>query len=250
MKVVFAGPSLPDARLHAGAIDVRGPAAVGDMAKAVIEGATAIGLIDGFFENVASVWHKEILFALSEGVQVFGAASMGALRAAECAPFGMIGVGAVFAAYAGGTIVDDDAVGQVHGPEELDYIALSDPLVNIAATLDVLQREHLIADDEAAAIRGAAWAMFFKDRTYANVLAAAASLTGSRRAEIARLIDIHRRDLKREDALALLARVTAAPDSRVAPPSDWRFEETQIWRRLRDQWRNEVNRRESATAAA
>ena len=47
------------------------------MAKAVIEGATVIGLIDGFFENVASVWHKEILFALSEGVQVFGAASMG-----------------------------------------------------------------------------------------------------------------------------------------------------------------------------
>ena len=162
----------------------------------------------------------------------------------------MIGVGAVFAAYAGGRIVDDDAVAQVHGPEELDYIALSDPLVNIAATLDVLRRERLIAVEEDAAIRGAARAMFFKDRTYANALAAAGSLSESRRAEIARLIDTHRRDLKREDALALLARVADAPDSRVAPPPDWRFEETQIWRRLRDQWRNEVNGRESATAAA
>ena len=250
MKVVFAGPSLPDARLHAGAVEVRSPAAVGDIAKAVLEGATVIGLVDGFFENVASVWHKEILFALSEGVQVFGAASMGALRAAECASFGVIGVGAVFATYASGAIVDDDAVGQVHGPEELDYIALSDPLVNITATLDVLRRQRLISAEEDAAVRGAAEAMFFKDRTYARVLAATGTLSLARRTEIARLIDLHRRDLKREDALALLARVATAADSRVAPPLDWRFEETQFWRRHCDQWRNEVNGRKAATAVA
>ncbi|MEJ0097006.1 MAG: TfuA-like protein [Bauldia sp.] len=53
------------------------------MSKAVLAGASVIGLVDGVFENVASVWHKEILYALSEGVQVFGAASMGALRAAD-----------------------------------------------------------------------------------------------------------------------------------------------------------------------
>ena len=53
----------------------------------------AIGIIDGVFLDVASVWHREILWALSQGVHVFGAASMGALRAAELDGFGMRGVG-------------------------------------------------------------------------------------------------------------------------------------------------------------
>ncbi len=85
MKVVFAGPSLPDreAAANSGSIDFRAPAALGAVRKAVLAGASVIGLVDGVFENVASVWHKGILYALSEGVQVFGAASMGALRAAE-----------------------------------------------------------------------------------------------------------------------------------------------------------------------
>ncbi len=174
MKIVFAGPTLPDAADHAGDVVVRGPAALGDVARAVLQGATVIGIVDGYFENVASVWHKEILYALSEGVTVIGAASMGALRAAECAPFGMIGVGAVFAAYAGGALIDDDAVGQVHGPEELGYIPLSEPLVNIIATIHDLRAAGAIAETEYAAIAAMARASFFKERTWDTILAAAA----------------------------------------------------------------------------
>ena len=48
--------------------------------------AEAIGIIDGYFERVPSVWHKEILWAMAEGIHVFGSASMGALRAAELLP--------------------------------------------------------------------------------------------------------------------------------------------------------------------
>jgi hypothetical protein len=249
MKVIFAGPSLPDAADHAGAVHVRGPAALGDVAKAVLQGATVIGIVDGFFESVASVWHKEILFALSQGVQVFGAASMGALRAAECAPYGMIGVGEVFAAYASGRLVDDDAVGQVHGPAELDYVALSDPLVNIEATLDRLSEQRLVTPGEEAALRAAARELFFKERTFAHVTAAA-PLSDMRKVEVMALFARHRRELKREDALALVARVTAAADARVTPPGGWRFEETQIWERLRAQWQNEVNAGKPTVAAA
>jgi hypothetical protein len=241
MKVVFAGPSLPDREFCAGASSVafRAPAALGDVTKAVVEGATVIGLVDGVFESVAAVWHKEILYALSEGVQVLGAASMGALRAAECAPFGMIGVGTIFAAYASGQLVDDDAVAQVHGPAELDYIALSEPLVNIEATVDALRRWELITEEEDAQIRQAARATFFKERSYDSVVAAA-SLSLPRRAVIAGLIERHRRDLKREEAGELVVRVAAASDRRVSPPSHWRFEETQIWRELLQGWRAEV----------
>ena len=34
----------------------------------------AIGIIDGFFESVPSVWHKEILYAIHAGIPVFEAA--------------------------------------------------------------------------------------------------------------------------------------------------------------------------------
>ncbi len=88
MKILFAGPSLagthyvpapPGCADESGgqAVEVRGPAAQGDIGRAVLQGASAIGLFDGRCEDTASVWHKEILFALSRGVTVLGAASMG-----------------------------------------------------------------------------------------------------------------------------------------------------------------------------
>ena len=239
MKVVFVGPTLAGPRLRRGrgGVDVRGPAAQGDVAEAVLQGAAVIGLVDGFFEQSAAVWHKEILYALAEGVQVFGAASMGALRAAECAAFGMVGVGEVFDGYASGKIVDDDAVAQLHGPEELDYMPLSEPLVNIEATIEVLRGKRLVTERESADIQSVAKALFFKERAYERVLAGAKSLGHERRIEIAGLIARFRRDVKREDAEALMERVSAAADSRVAPPTGWEFAETPIWRRLLDDLR-------------
>ena len=127
------------------AFELRGPAAYGDVARAVIDGATAIGIVDGRFEDTRAVWHKEILFALSEGVAVAGAASMGALRAAECAAFGMIGIGDVYRRYVSGEFDDDGDVAQLHGPAELGFLALSEPLANIVATLEALEAESLIS---------------------------------------------------------------------------------------------------------
>ena len=72
-----------------------------------------IGIIDGGFEYTAPVWHKEILYALSAGTRVLGAASMGALRAAECHSFGMTGVGSIFKEYRDGTRIDDSDVAQI-----------------------------------------------------------------------------------------------------------------------------------------
>ncbi|MBN8893029.1 MAG: hypothetical protein J0H91_22335 [Rhodospirillales bacterium] len=77
--IVFAGPSLGRFAPSAAArIDLRPPAACGDIARAVALRPRAIGLIDGLFETTASVWHKELVFALAEGIAVYGAASMGA----------------------------------------------------------------------------------------------------------------------------------------------------------------------------
>ena len=59
------------------------PSAQGDVYRVAQERPSAIGIVDGYFEGVLSVWHKEILWAMAEGIHVFGSASMGALRAAE-----------------------------------------------------------------------------------------------------------------------------------------------------------------------
>ena len=66
---------------------------------------------------------------------MFGAASMGALRAAELAAFGMEGVGAIFEAFREGVLEDDDEVAVIHGPAEFGYPVLSEAMVNIRRTL-------------------------------------------------------------------------------------------------------------------
>src|ERR1041384_8086509 len=101
--IVFLGPTLAlaDARQLLDATYL-GPVSQGDVLRAAQARPAAIAIIDGYFARVPAVWHKEILWALSQGVWVFGASSMGALRAAELEPFGMIGVGRVFAGFRDG----------------------------------------------------------------------------------------------------------------------------------------------------
>src|SRR5882757_8592926 len=76
---VFVGPTRVK-RADYPAIDFFPPAALGSVFRAMERGYRRIGIIDGFFGNTPSVWHKEILFAISKGFEVSGAASTGALR--------------------------------------------------------------------------------------------------------------------------------------------------------------------------
>jgi hypothetical protein len=131
--VVFTGPTLPKAEAEARlGGTILPPARQGDIWRAVrTHRPVAIGLIDGVFFHQPAIWHREILWALAEGVHVFGAASMGALRAAELAPFGMRGVGKVFEAFRDGfwpgfsePFEDDDEVAVIHAPAELGHAAM------------------------------------------------------------------------------------------------------------------------------
>ena len=132
---VFAGPSLDRADASVPGITYLPPAAEGDIYRAARQGPRAIGLIDGYFEAQPAVWHKEILWAMSQGIHVFGAASMGALRAAELWSFGMVGAGTIYRAYRRGTLIDDAEVAVLHGPAELGYPSVTEALVNVRANL-------------------------------------------------------------------------------------------------------------------
>lgn len=172
--VVFVGPSLPPNEvraLHPKAL-VYPPVRQGDIVSVLREHApTAIGIIDGVFLDVLSVWHKEILLALDEGVAVLGAASMGALRAAECAPYGMQGVGTIFQMYADGRLTRDDEVAVIHTTEEFGFKAMSEPLVNLRLNLQRAAATGVIGHDLAAALLDEAADTYFPDRSWSQVFA-------------------------------------------------------------------------------
>src|SRR6202022_1677498 len=131
------GPSLPPAfRPVDPALEWRPPGKQGEVYEAALARPAIIGIIDGYFEVTPTVWHKEILWAMAQGIHVYGSASIGALRAAELHTFGMIGLGRIFAAYRDGILTDDDEVAVLHGPEELGYPPLTEAMGEIRATLD------------------------------------------------------------------------------------------------------------------
>ncbi len=235
MKILFAGPSLYGTSWAADEPSViedvvcRGPACQGDLARAVVEGATAIGLIDGRFEDIAAVWHKEILYAIEEGVQVFGAASMGALRAAECSPFGMIGVGTVFERYRHGDLVDDAAVAQSHAPAELGYAPLTEALVNVEATLGRFVKLGAIDADEAAKLERSARGLFFKERTWPRILFDAGVKCETQSQRLLQLVRRCRVDVKQQDALILAEYLAYLDPVRKAAPGEWRLQPTFTW---------------------
>lgn len=115
---VFAGPTLPTARVRElvpGAV-CHPPVRHGDLLRLDTAPGDTVVVIDGLWHQSAPVRHKEILLLLAEGVRVVGAASMGALRAAELAPYGMTGVGQIFDQLRTGVLDADDEVAVLHTP--------------------------------------------------------------------------------------------------------------------------------------
>jgi hypothetical protein len=212
--LAFAGPSLTGAdRLSFPHIDWRPPAEAGDLLR-LPRGAGTICLIDGYFDHRPAVRHKEILLLQSEGIRIFGASSIGALRAAEMQAFGMAGVGAIFAAYARGTIAGDDEVALIHAGPERDWRPLSVPMVDVRATLCRARRQNVVTRDEARALLDAAAAIHYVDRDWASVCAAVER--GAERHAFERWLETGAVSQKRDDALACLH---AAIEDTEPPPA-------------------------------
>ncbi|MGB0035138.1 MAG: TfuA-like protein [Candidatus Acidiferrales bacterium] len=249
---VFVGPTLPvqEARMELDAIYLP-PASQGDVFRVTRKKPKAIGIIDGYFESVRSVVHKEILWAMSQGIPVYGSASMGALRAAELAAYGMRGVGKVFEAYRDGEIEDDDEVAVGHGPAEYHFLPVTDSMVNIRATLAAAERDSIIPRATRTELERIAKATFYKERGYALILQLG-SETGLRAGEIEALrewLPHGQVDQKREDALEMLRLIrTEAPDKRKSSPI-CEFENSLTWQRILRGWRQPPRRTRSRRRA-
>ena len=240
--LVFLGPTLPAAEAMARLpCTLLPPAGQGDVFRAVRElRPRAIGLIDGVFLSARPVWHREILWALDQGVAVFGAASMGALRAAELLPFGMRGVGRVFEAFRDGRwpgeetpFEDDDEVAVVHAPAELGAGALSDAMVDLRDTLAAAAAAGVIDGDARLRLTGAMKALHFPDRSFLRLAEMARQVlpAGPAKAFSDFLADgiVPR---KRLDACALLDAMAAFLAGPPAEPPDFVFQQAQVWERF------------------
>lgn len=225
--VVFIGPSIPQSRareLLPEAVFLP-PASMGDVLSVVTSYRPhSISIIDGTFLSTMSVFHKEILYALQQGIWVLGASSMGALRAAECHRYGMIGVGSIFERLVSGDIVDDDEVALTHGDEESGFRAVTDAFVTIRATVEAMVVEGSLSQGVAEMILAEQKARWFPDRRLSDILTQAAAM-GTAPAALNAMRDCLRRhdhDPKRADAEALLLRVRELPPGQI--PLDERID--------------------------
>ena len=193
--VIYVGPTLD--RAEASEIleaDYRPPISRGDLDR-LPEHIKIVGIVDGEFFQTLAVSPKEIVRTLDRGIKIFGASSMGALRASETYRFGTVGIGRVFTMFRDGVIDEDDEVALFYDPAT--FRSLSVPLVNIRFTLEMARAEGVINSGELQQLISRMKSLYFPDRTYAALERFCPSLV-----EILRRLRIP--DVKKEDAIEML----------------------------------------------
>lgn len=215
--LVFVGPSLSheEAAVFAPEAVLLPPAAMGDVISALERYRPhAIVLIDGGFQQSLSVFHKELIEAMARGVWVIGASSMGALRAAECATYGMIPIGEIAAAFLTGELEGDDEVALVHADATDGYRPLSDAMVEIRATILAAAAIGLLSFDDANRLIDGQKRRWFVERSLAAAELEAREQFGwseEQSAAFGAFIRSDRVDQKSRDAREALRALVALP---------------------------------------
>jgi len=189
--LIYAGTTLDPGtiaeQLPDDEVIVKGPVAHGDFSTDLMEHEPAhVLIIEGYFHQSLSVWHKEIVWAMQmPGVKgVYGAASMGALRAADLANYGMYGCGKIFNWFFEGVTFREADVSCIYGRSP------TIPMVNVAGALDKAVELGSVDEEMADRLYAKAKAIHWTERT------------AKRLGPLAQLIEIHNQ--KAIDALELL----------------------------------------------
>ncbi len=206
---VFLGPTLSGerARTLAPGVVVHPPIRHLDVLRLDLGAGDTVAVVDGLFFQTAAVRHKELLWLLDQGVRVAGSSSMGALRAAELAPFGMRGVGTVYDAFASGRVDGDDEVAVAHGDAESGWRSFTDPLINIRCAASRAHEAGVLTELEAHTVVCRAREMPFTQRKLTRAIRA--GLDGDTAAAFEDWAQAHSWDAKAEDAVLLLTEAAA-----------------------------------------
>ncbi len=207
--VVFTGTSISHS--DAGKIldaDYRPPVKRHDIRRLMTAPPEIIGIIDGVFFDRAAVAHREIIEALKTGITVVGGASMGALRASELEPYGMIGVGRIYEMYRDGIIESDDEVAVTFDSETLE--PLSVPLVNVRMTIELGQEMGVLTEGQVSAIMDITRKIFYPERNYRDIINECVKkgvISDSEREKLLDFFKVHEVDVKRQDAVLVLEKI-------------------------------------------
>jgi hypothetical protein len=233
---VFVGPSLPPGEGSADGAVYHPPVRHGDLFALDPGAGDRILIIDGVYQQDAPIRHKEIVAMLRRGVAVFGAASLGALRATELEACGMVGLGRVFAAYRSGELDADADVAVLQADADHDHRALTVAHVTVRFGVRALVAAGKVTPEDGARLIDLSAALHFTERNPAALLVAA-NAAGLAEASAALLCSIgDGGDVKRRDAAEAIravasGEVTAPAGGASAIPvssyeAEWTLEET------------------------
>ncbi len=213
--IVYAGLSIPfdEAKEILDSTDdveviYKRPIKRGDLSQALKENPDIIAIIDGVFHQNSAVGHKEILSVLKKDIKVFGASSMGALRASELDTLGMTGIGYVYNQYASGEVDSDDDVAVMLDSETLE--PLSEPLINMKYVFENAADENVLTLDEKEELLAIAKKTYYPKRNYAKTLSDS-DLDSDKKGELINFIR-ESKDIKKEDAKELLYHICSLVD--------------------------------------
>ena len=138
---VYAGLSVKEAEIKAvlPSADYAEPIRRGNTFRDIRDGYHVIVIIDGRFQQSMAVSPSELMDTMRCGIKIYGSSSMGALRAVELEPYGMIGFGKIFEYIKQTPYFRDDYLGQIF--TEGDHETLSEPYVNFMFSLAKMKQE-------------------------------------------------------------------------------------------------------------
>lgn len=234
--IIFAGPSIREEKILEilPNADIRPPAKQGDLYLATRDNPRVILLIDGFFESVPAVWHKEILYAMSIGIHVYGSSSMGALRAAELHTYGMVGIGQIFNKFATGEWEDDDEVALTHGPKELGYLAVSRAMADLRHDLACAYEKAILTQSQVEMIAAELKALWYPERSQQALYSFAERLlTPEKLTQLTSFLKNNSQSLKELDAKQLLKHIADIDlDNFPRKTVDYVLQENDAWQTL------------------
>lgn len=207
---VFVGPTAYLANVPVDArVTFHPPVGRGDVDLLVeTRAAATLVIVDGVFRDRLAVSHRELLRALARGWQVWGLASMGALRAVELASYGMRGSGRVFERALADAHFRDDEVTLLHAPAPR-FQPITEALVNLRELITALVAEHLLPESRARLLEDELARSWFGARSLQRVTEAVVEHAGAGLERLDSLLDARAWDVKARDYRTFMQSVAA-----------------------------------------
>ncbi|HEX7142404.1 MAG TPA: TfuA-like protein [Nitrososphaeraceae archaeon] len=212
LPIIFLGPSLQinKAKKIINA-DFRPPAKKGDFINLnLLSEKREIVLIDGVFLQDYPPTPIEVFQVINnKNFEVYGASSIGALRAVELEKFGMKGIGKIFELFKKNIVNSDDEIAVTF---DSNYNLLSEAMIDIRYNIFLGWRNGIIDKETKQIMIKLAKRIYFPFRTYENIIKKSRHLFPSKEKYISRFneyIVVNKVSLKELDAIRALKYISS-----------------------------------------